>query len=128
MQTIKTTISVEDRHRRRSIIVWILLFAFTVQSFAAQIHIHGPLRAVDGASIGNVVEKAGSHNKSSGAPDAADCPICQAIAHAGAFFVPLAPVLLLPGWVEHFVPSVRLLTVAVATATHEWFSRAPPQN
>jgi hypothetical protein len=127
MQT-KKTISVGERHRRQSFIVWILLFAFTVQSFAAQIHIHGPLRAVDRTTIVNVVEKAGSHNKSSGTPDSADCPICQAIAHAGAFFIPSAPLLFLPGWVEHFVPSIRLLTVVGAAATHEWFSRAPPRN
>jgi hypothetical protein len=127
MQTTRT-ISVGERHRRRSIVVWISLFAFAVQSFAAQIHIHRPLHAVDRTTIVNFVEKAGSHNKSSGTPDTADCPICQAIAHAGAFFIPSAPLLFLPGWVEHVVPSIRLHSVAGAAATHEWFSRGPPRN
>jgi Protein of unknown function (DUF2946) len=122
------TISVGAGRRGRSVIAWILLFAFTVQSHATQIHVHGSSHAIAGASIEKIIEKAGSHGKSPGAPDSTDCPICQAIAHTGVFFAPTVPLLLLPGWVEHFVPSVRQFAVAGAAATHEWFSRAPPRN
>lgn len=105
-----------------------MLFAFTLQSYATQIHIHGPSHAIDRISIAKVSGKTGTHGESPSAPDTNDCPICQAIAHNGVFFAPVAPLLLLPAWVAQVSPPVSLRTVAGPAAPHDWFSRAPPQN
>lgn len=109
-------------------IVWLLLVAFTLQSFITQIHIH---RAIDGAgkpAISQTLAKAPPHGNTSDQNSTADCPFCQAITHAGAFSTPSAPGLLLPVvWVE----SAPLLLVADAIDSlfsHPWQSRAPPRH
>jgi hypothetical protein len=106
-------------------VVWILLLAFTLQSYVTQTHIHG---AHGVAGVGVMLAKVPGHDRSPAGNDAADCPFCQAIVHAGAFFTPAALVLFLPFvWVEGVAPSVLAHAISIAAA-HSWRSRAPPRN
>jgi hypothetical protein len=104
-----------------------LLLAFTLQCYAIQTHIHGAPQAADGGPLVKGIEKSIDHGKSPAAPDTADCPICQAIAHTGAFFAPAAPLLVLPAWAGPVASPVTLRAIFRAAATHNWFSRAPPR-
>jgi hypothetical protein len=105
--------------------IWVLLFAFSLQSFVTQIHVHYPLHDAGGASIVKTLAKVGG--KSPVEKDTG-CPYCQAIAHAGAFFTPVTPVLLLPVvWVNSVV--LHVITRAIdSISTHHWRSRAPPRS
>jgi len=117
-----------ERRRVSRIVAWVLLFAFTLQCYATQIHIHGSPLPSFGTSIGKIADEGDNHGKSPGTPDPADCPICQAIAHTGLFFTPAAPLLFLPAWVAHVALTVHGNAVSRAAATHDWLSRAPPQH
>ena len=127
MRTIEST-SVGPRRRRYRVVAWLLLFAFTLQCYATQIHIHGAPPASFGTSVGRLAEGTGHQGKSPGAPDPADCAICQAIAHTGLFFTPATPLPALPAWVAHVAPPLRGHAILRVAATHNWLSRAPPQG
>ena len=117
---------VKDRHRGlgwRSI-AWTLLVAFTLQSFITQTHIHG----TSGAAIVKTLAKAPSHNKLPAENSTADCPLCQAITHAGAFFTPTAPTFLLPVTGTDIVAAYVVAGAINNISTHHWHSRAPPQR
>ncbi len=127
MQTTKL-ISGGTRRGSTRVVAWVLLFAFALQCYATQIHIHGsPLVSV-GVSAGIGTDEAGRHGKSPVAPDPATCPICQAIAHTGLFFTPAPPLLFLPAWVAHIALPMREHAISRAAPTHDWLSRAPPRN
>ena len=68
-------------------IAWVVLLAFTLQSFITQVHIHG----VFAASGSPVVAKtqAQTSNQVPSKHSAVDCPFCQAIMRAGAFSMPI---------------------------------------
>jgi hypothetical protein len=108
-------------------IAWFLLLAFTLQSFITQTHIHGAFASTGGAGVVKTLANMPSHNTKTPADSPADCPFCQAIMHAGAFFAPSAPTLVQSfTWAEMVAPSV----VAGAFdnfSSHPWHSRAPPQ-
>ncbi|HEY6579169.1 MAG TPA: hypothetical protein VIY09_07580 [Rhizomicrobium sp.] len=108
------------------LVTWVLLLAFTLQSFVTQTHIHWAPRASAGATIAKVLESTSGHR--SPIENAATCPFCQAIVHAGAFFASAAPLLRLPVvWAECTIP--RLIAAASrAPSAHNWQSRAPPQH
>jgi len=125
MRTTKSTFG-EGRRRGARIITWLLLLAFTLQTYATQIHVHGS--PILGASIGKIADAPRHDGKSPGTPDPADCPICQAIAHTGQFFTPAAPLLSLPAWVAHIAQPVRGHAISRTAATHDWLSRAPPRT
>ena len=125
MRTIKST-SVGSRRLGARIVAWLLLFAFTAQCYATQIHIHGSPPASSGASVGKFADD--HHGKSPGTPAPADCPICQSIAHTGLFFAPAAPLLSLPAIAAYVAPPQGGHAILRAAATHDWRSRAPPQG
>ena len=105
-------------------LIWILLLSFTLQSYVTQTHMHPAVHVGANASIAKITNKA----PAPGDPDGLNCPFCQAIATAGAFFTPAAPLLILPTlWVRLAVPraSVVLLHPAFAWG---WNSRAPPRH
>jgi hypothetical protein len=106
-------------------IAWVLLLAFTLQSFLTQTHIHGA-PGIGGFAVVKILSRTPSPVK---APDTGtDCPICQAITHAGAFFTPAAPsVLLSVSWVESIAPVIIVDTIETIS-THPWQSRAPPRH
>jgi len=126
MRIIEAT-SVGPRRLRHRVVGWLLLFAFTLQCYATQIHIHRAPPASFGTSIGRTAEGTAHPGKSPGTPDPADCAICQAIAHTGLFFTPATPVPSLPAWVAHVAPPADGHAIWRIAATHDWLSRAPPR-
>jgi hypothetical protein len=102
----------------------VTVLAFALQSFIIQTHIHsgslaGPSTITTASSPSHSKD---SHNKSP-----ADCPLCQAVAHTGAFLTPAAAAMLLPSSVQNIALYLVVRTIAVAH-THGWQSRAPPQH
>jgi hypothetical protein len=109
-------------------VTWLVLLAFTLQTFIAQTHIHGALQATAVATSGKVVASASPRHKSPIENDTTACPLCQAVLHAGAFFASAAPLLLLPiVWAEGAIPFL-IATTARCACAHSWQSRAPPQH
>jgi len=107
-------------------VAWVLLLAFTLQSFVTQTHIHGAPQAMAGATIGNVLATASPQDKSPIENDTTTCPFCQAVAHAGAFFASAAPLLLLPV-ISAACATPRLIATAIRVPSAlGWQSRAPP--
>lgn len=101
----------------------LVAFAFALQSFVTQTHIHGVASAAPG------IVKIVKHPAQKPAPaDSSDtCAFCQAVAHSGAFFAPAAPILLPPAaW---FIPALLPTALAVGhdAFAHSWQSRAPPK-
>ena len=113
----------------RLCVTWVLLLAFTLQAYITQTHVHRPPSAADRAAIVRIVGQTSAHGAPAGGDGTADCPFCQALVLAGAFFTPTAPILSpLVGWAEaqSFRPIFDVL--AVVTASFSWRSRAPPQH
>jgi hypothetical protein len=115
--------------RRRGIgsyaITFLLLFAFAVQSYLTQTHIHGTFQA----PAQTCISKCALHVPASHSPfgDVAECPLCQAIVHAGAFYAPAVPVILvLQVWVESALAAAAQSTPR-ATLARNGLSRAPPR-
>jgi len=107
-------------------VTWLLLFAFTLQSFITQTHIHREPKARAGTTIGKVLDSVSRQDKSPSGNDTTTCPFCQAFVHAGAFFASAAPLLLLPVvWTECATPCL-IPTAVRAPSAHGWQSRAPP--
>jgi hypothetical protein len=102
------------------------VLAFLLQSFIAQTHVH---RA--SLDFGTIAKTAAipppSHTKTPSDNSAADCPFCQAVAHAGALLAPAPLLLLLPVGVRHETLFITPRAIAAASA-HSWRSRAPPQR
>ena len=113
----------------RLVVTWVLLFAFALQSYVTQTHIHHPQVA---AERGAVVKIVGDLSARASAPiqdEAIACPFCQAIAAAGAFFSPAAVELpALVARAEAAALSPILVGLAIASAGFSWRSRAPPQH
>ena len=107
---------------RRLVVTWIVLFAFALQSYVTQTHVHrAPL-----------VEFAGKISADSASPvgdEAIACPFCQAIATAGAFFSPAA-IALSPLVVQAEAADLPPIVagLAIAPAGFSWRSRAPPRS
>jgi hypothetical protein len=104
------------------LIASLVMLAFTFQSYVAQTHIH------DTAPVSSAIAKGSHHNKSPLGNTPVECPFCQAVAHAGSFFMPLAPLPFLSAqWIEMAVPHLAL-GASTGAATHSWRSRAPPRS
>jgi hypothetical protein len=115
--------------RRRGIgsraITFLLLFAFALQSYLTQTHIHG----ISGTPAQTCISKCVVHSPISQSPlgGAAECPLCQAIVHAGAFYAPAAlAVLVLCVWVENALATPAQSAPRAALARNG-LSRAPPR-
>ena len=110
----------------RCFVVFIAVFAFALQSYVTQTHIHDASQVFGGvakiaATQSPAPGKAPSHDNK------ADCPLCQAVIHAGIFVSPATPLLHLPfTLIETVVPVLTLAAASNATA-HDWQSRAPPR-
>jgi hypothetical protein len=111
--------------RKRSVTGWrliaaLVLLAFTFQSYVAQTHFH------DAALAGTPVSQTLGHGKAPVDDNPLNCPFCQAVAHAGSFYLPVTPLLFLSAqWAEMSAPHF-LLRDSSGAATHSWQSRAPP--
>ena len=105
-------------------IAWILLLAFTLQSFVTETHIHG---AFDGGPAhARTAANAFAHGKAPVKNGKTDCPFCQAIVHAGAFYAPPAQILILPITWAKIAASLFAVQTFVNVSSHLWRSRAPP--
>jgi len=105
----------------RQVMALLLLIAFAFQSYLTQTHIHETAPARSCASL------CVTHAPSSPLGDAAACPLCQAVVHAGAFLTPatLTATLLL-SWVESLVLMQRNFALRAIFDRHG-LSRAPPR-
>lgn len=101
----------------------VLLLAFTLQSFVTQTHLH----ALPPAGAHTALE-APHHGKTPLDEGQAACPFCQATVHAGAFFAPATPVLVLPASRIGFATFVPVRDALERAFTHAWYSRAPPHS
>ena len=111
------------RSAARFALTLVALFAFTVQSVVTQIHVHG---AASGSAASVAIGKTPPGKLPPGG-DQSNCPICQAIVHAGAFTAPVTAILPLPAFASFAITaSVRIASVA-QVSSHSWNSRAPPR-
>jgi len=105
----------------RFIAALIALFAFTLQTYVVQTHIHAPGFEISG--FGQV------HHPSPPAKDSQDdCPICQAFATAGSFVTPALIILALALSFIDTSPVIALRTTTGPLLARNWQSRAPPQH
>ena len=119
----KAATGVNERIAGWRLIAFLVMLAFSFQSYVAQTHIHEAAAPATAALIKNL-----GHNKSPVDNSPLDCPFCQAVAHDGAFFMPHAPLLFLAAqWVEMAAPHFFLADHS-ADANHNWRSRAPPTH
>jgi len=98
-------------------LTFLALFAFTLQSIVTQIHIHN-------------IEPAQAATKAPGKAPASpqsNCPICQAIVHAGQFTSPVAAVLPVLVFLGFAIVLVKTRPGIARPAPHDWQSRAPPR-
>jgi hypothetical protein len=106
-------------------IAWVVLLAFTLQSFITQTHIHGVFGG--GNAAAKVLASGSPHGKAPGQNSSADCPFCQAITHAGAFAAPSAPSLILPVSLAEIGAPLLLAAIIGIAPSLPWHSRAPPR-
>ena len=107
-------------------VVWILLLAFTVQSFITQVHIHS-------THAGSIIEfvkapaNAPQHAKIPLQDSKSNCPFCQAVVYAGAFFAPTLDLLPQVARVE-IAPPFLVAYAIESISPHPWYSRGPPRR
>jgi hypothetical protein len=114
-----------DRDWRGRLLALLVLLAFTLQSFITQTHTHDPDQASPAAIVKLLPQPAGGKVPTGNNP--ANCPFCQAISHAGAFFAPATFLFLPLSCVVHAAPDF-IARFAATVARHSWRSRAPPQG
>ncbi|HWA88813.1 MAG TPA: hypothetical protein VG889_02180 [Rhizomicrobium sp.] len=90
------------------------LFAFTLQAYATQSHVHAA--AITKQLPGKLSD------------DQANCPLCQATLHAGTYVTPSAASFVPPVLVLCGVFVATRIAATVQSAPHGWNSRAPPQT
>ena len=100
------------------------LFTFTFQSFVVQVHVHEASRS---ASSTLDIGKVSQPGKLPANGDQSDCPICQAMLHAGQFVTPSAVAFGLPSFALFFVIAVASGGQGTQSGSHNWQSRAPPR-
>jgi hypothetical protein len=113
--------------RRWRAVAWILLIAFTLQSYVTQTHIHGISQSFDAGADAKTLAASPAHQNAPADKSAQDCPFCQAIIHSGAFFAPAAPFIPQPVWVASVVQVIAAQAAVAVAAIVGWQSRAPPQ-
>jgi hypothetical protein len=116
------------------------LLAFSFQSYISQTHIHVPGTTDLGISAGFSVKSPVSADAKAPAiklsknkripangNDASNCPLCQAVLHAGFFLTPALLVLLLPDTQNAVGPAFIVSAYHEGAPSHAWHSRGPPQ-
>jgi hypothetical protein len=112
----------------RLILTFVALFAFTVQNYLTQTHIHVPPAIALAGDLGATGEPAkNSPDKYPANQDPANCPICQEIMHAGQPIVPAVVLLALPSVVVFGFPVFIETVTHFRAPSHIWQGRAPPQ-
>ena len=103
--------------------IWLILAAFTLQSYVAQTHIHDSAPAAIAKAFTTT-----SHGKTPVDNSPMDCPLCQAAALAGAFALPATPLLILSAAGIFLAAPDHPAPASYDTVAHIWRSRAPPQQ
>lgn len=107
----------------RSLLILVVLFAFSLQSFLIQTHIHNlpqSFQSVAGVSV--------SAPDSTKAPiDVDKCFLCQEFVHGGAYVAPAAAAVLPPNAVVSLLPLRQAPFLAAFPQSHNWMGRAPPR-
>ncbi len=107
----------------------LILFAF--QNYVTQTHIHLLWQGAPGVQVqamGAQAQQSPAPSKKAPADDPANCPICQDVLLAGHFTAPAVIPVLPPALIVAALQPVQLATIAIATASHSWHGRAPPQG
>lgn len=109
-----------------------MLFAFALQSYAVQTHIHEQLTLPVHAQLAKTGIGAAdsTHAKKPAAPakDAPDdCPLCQLL-YGGQYVAPHALVLFAPLVAVRSIETVLGALPQYDTVSHSWRGRAPPQG
>jgi hypothetical protein len=94
-----------------------------IQGTAVRTHIHSAGQMRPAASGAQTLQPA----KPGNGDDAANCPLCQEAATAGAYVLPPAVVLPSPPPTPLWAAAVAIRTLGLSTSAHSWRSRAPPQ-
>lgn len=116
-----------EQSRLRLAITFLALFAFSVQSYITQTHIHLAPQQISGvAGDSKASSPAQPHDRYPANEDPANCPICQEIMHAGQFVTPAAIAVLLPTLAASTIAIVLDVPIALRTVSHSWHGRAPP--
>jgi hypothetical protein len=109
------------------LVVFIALFAFALQSYIAQTHIHGVSQDFPGV-VKTATVPSPAQGKAPLDNSPVDCPFCQTATLAGAYVMSATLLVYLPlGWVKAIILVVTTGT-ASSIAAHDWQSRAPPQH
>jgi hypothetical protein len=122
---------------RRLLLTLFCLLAFSFQSYISQTHIHVPGTSDLGISASFSVKSPvsadakASVSKNKRIPangdDTSNCPLCQAVLHAGLFLTPALLVLLLPDTQSAVGPAIIVSSHSEGAPSHAWHSRGPPQ-
>jgi hypothetical protein len=109
----------------RRLVVLVAAFSFALQCYIAQTHIHSVPQGFDGA-VKTVTEQSPVPSKAPIDHGPLECPLCQAVMHAGAVVISATPILNLPlAWAKTIKLMFAVRPSSDATA-HAWQSRAPP--
>ena len=92
------------------------LFAFTLQAYVTQSHVHAAAVATKQLP-----------GKVPAGDDQANCPLCQVTLHAGVYVTPSAAAFVPPVFTVYGVFVATKVVAAVQAVSHSWNSRAPPQ-
>ena len=111
--------------KARLALAFLMLFAFTLQAFVTQTHIHIGSNAV---TAGVVVEKTTPGKTSPLDNESTNCLFCQEMLHSGQFVTPAAAAILLSVNYVSIVPIHVVLPLFVGAIPHGWQGRAPPQH
>ena len=120
----------ESRARRsRPSLLLLPLLALAIQLFVVQTHIH----AVDfaGQAIRTISAGLNGNTAPAGFPvknDSANCPLCQAFAHAGGFLHATQLSTLLPAFGQDGAIRIDATAAPDLHVSHSWFGRAPPSH
>ncbi len=106
-------------------LVVLTLFAFTLQGFLTQTHIHAvPVGAPAVADLFDGVPAPAKDTPSKN--DQQNCPLCQQFASAGQFVTPAAAAVALPSLSVSVIQVAVRVVHAVIQVSHDWRGRAPP--
>jgi hypothetical protein len=111
----------------RLAVTWVLLLAFALQSYVTQTHFH-PAAASERAPAVQLTDQVFAQRAPPAGDEAIACPICQAIAAAGAFLAPgLSSVKPQAALVLLTAGPAAIVGLATTPTGFAWRSRAPPQ-
>ena len=127
MRAGRHTARVENGRIWRLGVTLFALLAFALQSYTTETHIHKPaLPGWAGIAAALDLDVPVKNGKAPAKQDQQNCPICQGVAHAGAFVSPAAAAALAPTLSVQIIAAVLDAALPFNTLSHDWQSRGPP--